>query len=176
MRGCMNVDIRRCIPADAAALAIVGQATFLETYAHMLDVADIVHHCAHQHAEGAYAGWLASPGHAFWLAEVIPGRAPVGFAMLSPPDLPITLLDGDVELKRIYVLSKFHDGGHGARLMAQAVEAAREMGARRLLLGVNARNARAIAFYTRQGFIQAGVRKFQVGATIHDDFVLAREL
>lgn len=172
----MEIDIRRCTPDDAAALAIVGQATFLETYAHMLDVADIVHHSAHQHAEAAYAAWLAEPGYAFWLAEVVPNRAPVGFAMLSPPDLPIGVGEGDIELKRIYVLSKFHDGGHGRGLMAHAVEAARDMGARRLLLGVNAKNARAIAFYTRQGFVQAGVRTFQVGASIHDDLVLAREV
>lgn len=172
----MEIDIRRCTPDDAAALAIVGQATFLETYAHMLEVADIVEHCAHQHAESAYAGWLAQPGYALWLAEIVPNRAPVGFAMLAPADLPVDLRDDDLELRRIYVLSKFHAGGHGAALMAHAVEAAREMGGKRLLLGVNALNARAIAFYIRQGFVQAGVRKFKVGAVMHDDLVLARDL
>ncbi len=172
----MEIDIRRCTPDDAGALSLVGHATFLETYAHMLEVADILRHCGLQHCEQAYAGWLASPGYAFWLAEVVPNRAPVGYAMLSPPDLPIEVRDDDVELKRIYMLSKFHDGGHGASLMAHAVEAARGMGARRLLLGVHGDNARAIAFYTRQGFVRAGVRKFQVGASLHDDLVLAREL
>jgi ribosomal protein S18 acetylase RimI-like enzyme len=172
----MDIAIRRCTPDDAAALAMIGQATFLETYAHMLDVADILRHCAKQHPPSAYAEWLASPGYAFWLLEAVPNRAPVGYAMLSPPDLPIEVAQDDVELKRIYVLSKFHDGGHGAGLMAHAVEAARGMGARRLLLGVHGDNDRAIAFYTRQGFTQAGVRKFQVGASLHDDLVLARAL
>jgi ribosomal protein S18 acetylase RimI-like enzyme len=46
-------------------------------------------------------------------------------------------------------------------------------GARRLLLGVYGRNRRAIAFYARQGFIQVGVRKFEVGANTYDDLVLA---
>lgn len=172
----MDIAIRRCTPEDAAALSLVGQATFLETYAHMLDVADILSHGAHQHSAAYYAERLGTAGYAFWLAEVVPNRAPVGFAMLSPPDLPIEVRDTDVELRRIYVLSKFHDGGHGAKLMAQAIEAARDMGAGRLLLGVHGKNARAIAFYTRQGFTQAGVRTFQVGASVHDDLVLARDL
>ena len=37
-------------------------------------------------------------------------------------------------------------------------------------------NARAIAFYARQGYVEAGVRKFRVGANEYDDLVLARAL
>lgn len=173
----MEIAVRPCTPEDAAVLSIVGQSTFLETYAHMLEAADIVSHCAHQHSEGYYAERLARPDdYGFFLAEVVPNRAPVGFAMLAPPDLPIEVGEDDLELRRIYLLSRFHGGGSGAALMAHAIEAARQRKAGRLLLGVNALNARAIAFYTRQGFVQAGVRTFKVGASIHDDLVLARDL
>ena len=37
-------------------------------------------------------------------------------------------------------------------------------------------NARAIAFYERVGFGVVGERKFQVGATVHDDLILALDL
>jgi RimJ/RimL family protein N-acetyltransferase len=37
-------------------------------------------------------------------------------------------------------------------------------------------NDRAKAFYARQGFTQAGVRRFQVGANAYDDLVLARPI
>ncbi|HCO47421.1 MAG TPA: GNAT family N-acetyltransferase, partial [Erythrobacter sp.] len=47
---------------------------------------------------------------------------------------------------------------------------------RRLLLGVKDDNHRAIAFYTKQGFRQIATRRFDVGGTLYDDVVLARDL
>src|SRR3546814_4633931 len=64
-------------------------------------------------------------------------------------------------LKRIYSLSRFHGSGLGAALMREAVAAAE--GHRRLLLGVYARNERALAFYRKQGFVDIGTRRFNVG-------------
>jgi ribosomal protein S18 acetylase RimI-like enzyme len=81
-----------------------------------------------------------------------------------------------MELKRIYLLHRFHGGGGGGLLMRTAVEAAREADARRLLLGVYSQNHSALGFYARQGFSQVGVRKFQVGEKIYDDLVLAKDL
>lgn len=173
----MKIDIRPCGPQDAGALALVGQATFLETYATVLPAADILAHCGHEHGEGRYAAWLARPEtYRFWAAEVAGLGATVGYVMLCPADLPVPTGPGDLEIKRIYLLSRFQGGGVGARLMTTAIDAARALGARRLLLGVYGENASAIAFYARQGFTEAGVRKFQVGANTYDDLVLARAL
>ncbi|MBO9698431.1 MAG: GNAT family N-acetyltransferase [Sphingopyxis sp.] len=164
--------IREAGADDAAALALIGAATFLETFAGILDGDAIVGHCAAQHAEAAYRAHLAG-GARVWLAEAQPGGAPIGFALVSKPDLAAAL-DGDIELKRIYSLSRFHGSGLGAALMKQALEAAR--GYRRLLLGVYARNERAIAFYRKQGFADLGTRQFNVGGKLYDDLVLARPL
>lgn len=172
----MDVNIRLCGPADAAALALVGQATFLETYADVLPAADIVSHCAREHGEARYAAWLSQPDYRLWLAELATTGVGIGYAVLCPPDLPVPLEAGDQELKRLYLLSKFQGGGVGARMMATACEAAAAAGARRILLGVYGINHAAIAFYARQGFSQAGVRQFQVGANTYDDLVLARDL
>jgi diamine N-acetyltransferase len=172
----LAVRIRACAPADAPSLALVGQATFLETYADVLPVSDILAHCAQEHGLAYYRNRVGKPGYSFWIAESEPGDAPVGYSMLSPPDLPVALGPNDVELKRIYLLHRFHGSGVGAGLMAAAVESARQAGARRLLLGVYGQNVRALAFYARQGFVEAGVRKFRVGANEYDDVVLARDL
>lgn len=172
----MDVIIRPCGPADAAALALVGQATFLETYADVLPAADILTHCRHQHDEAVYSAWLDRADHRLWTAELAGTGVAVGYAVVCPPDLPVAVGPSDRELKRIYLLSKFQGGGIGARLMAAAVEAARASGAARLLLGVYGENHAAIGFYARQGFAVAGVRKFQVGANTYDDLVLARDL
>lgn len=170
----MDVNIRPCTSEDAGALALVGQATFLETYSTVLPAADILAHCAREHGEARYADWLDQPAYRLWAAEVATTGVMVGYVMLSPPDLPVPTGADDLEIKRIYLLSRFQGGGVGARLMATALEAARQAGARRILLGVYGENRDAIAFYARQGFAEAGVRKFQVGANTYDDLVLAK--
>ena len=171
-----QIEVRPCVAGDAAALALVGQATFLESYATDLPGADIVAHCAVEHSAARYAAWLDVPTYRLWLAEVAETGVVVGYAVLSLPDLPVPLTPSDLELKRIYLLSRFQGGGIGARLMAAAVAGARAAGAGRLLLGVYGGNAAAMAFYARQGFAVAGERKFQVGANTYDDLVLARAL
>lgn|SRR5690606_12299788 len=164
--------IREAGGHDAPALALIGAATFLETFAGILDGAAIAAHCAAQHSEAAYRAALASGGRA-WLAEAEPGGAPVGFALVGKPDLDAAEA-GDIELKRIYSLSRFHGSGMGAALMHEVVAAAK--GHRRLLLGVYAHNARALAFYRKQGFADIGTRRFNVGGRLYDDRVLARPL
>lgn len=81
-----------------------------------------------------------------------------------------------MELKRIKLLNRFHGAGLAAKLMTTAMESAVSDGFTRILLGVFGVNSRAIAFYARQGYVEAGVQKFRVGANEYDDLVLARSL
>ena len=170
-----DVVIRPCRASDAEGLALVGRATFLESYAEVLPGADILAHCAKQHAPSLYADWLARDAHGLWIAEAA-GGAPVGYVTLNPPDLPVETGPADIEIKRIYLLSRYHGGGLGAALLASALSGAVARGCERVLLGVFSQNTQAIGFYRRQGFAQVGVRQFQVGANLYDDLVLGRPL
>ena len=172
----MNAVIRRAVAADAEALALVGAASFLETYAGELPAADILAHCSSQHAPEVYAGWLAGADYRLWIMEAEAGGAPVGYAVLGPPDLPVATTAADVEIKRLYLLHRFQGQGLGAGLMGATLDGARQAGFGRALLGVFGRNHAAMGFYRRQGFDLVGERKFQVGASLYDDFVLARRL
>ncbi len=172
-----TVSLRPCTSADAAALSLVGQATFLDTFAGILNGADILGHCARQHSQDFYSNILGKDGSHAWLAEAEPGAAPVGFLLLARPDLPIAdPAPDDFEVKRIYLLNRFHGGGIGRRLMDAAVRHARDRGSRRLLLGVYGKNDAAIAFYERYGFTRAGTRTFRVGGHDYHDLVLALRL
>lgn len=171
-----QIEIRRCAPRDAPALALVGQATTLETYPELMPLVDMLAHTEHEHGRARYAGWLADPAYRIWIAELAATRSPVGYVVLCPPDLPVPTEPGDLEVKRIYVLGPYKGTGLGARLMSTALEAARTAGASRVWLGVNRDNRAAQAFYARQGFTRAGERKFRVGASTYDDLVLARPL
>ncbi len=169
-------ELRVCGPGDEEKLALVGAASFLEAFAGstFLDGVDVLAHCRNQHSAAKYAAMLADPGTRACLAEV--KGAPVGYAVVCPPDLSVPVGPDDMELKRIYLLHRFQGSGIGAALMEWSVKMARQMGMRRLLLGVNDQNDKAVGFYLRQGFEHAGTRSFQVGNTVCSDFILARRL
>jgi len=164
--------IRPAGPDDAGALALVGAASFLETYAGVVDGPAMVEFCARHHSADAYRAYFARGAQA-WLAEIEPGDAPIGYALACEPALE-QARTGDHELRRIYSLSRFHGSGLGAALMDTVIAAA--AGHIRLLLGVKNDNHRAIAFYRKHGFAVVGTRTFTVGAKTYDDFVLARAL
>jgi diamine N-acetyltransferase len=169
--------IRRATVPDATALALVASATFLETFAGIVDGRDILEHCVSKHSVEVYEAFLSASAAALWLAEAVEGSAPVGYAVLDAPQLPVAdLRADDLELKRIYVLSRFHGTGVGAQLMTAALEEAKRRGSRRVLLGVYAQNHRALGFYAKHGFVRVGERHFQVGAHTYFDHILGRDL
>ncbi len=191
------VRLRAAFRADAAALALVGAATFLEAFTWMLPGADILAHCARHHTPEAYGEYFEHPHTRITIAEAHPGGAPVGYAMLTAPELPTFAVEPtDIELKRIYLFSRFRSGATpvvmvspgsaearvmaglraGQALMDAAVTDARGLGRSRLLLGTHAGNAQAIAFYRRNGFAEAGTRTFQVGSQVCSDLIFAKDL
>ncbi len=190
------VRLRPAVMDDAAALALVGAATFLEAFTWMLPGADILSHCAQHHTAEAYRAYLAQPDTRITLAEACPGGAPVGYAMLTAPELPSFAVQSfDIELKRIYLFSRFRSAATpvvvsratglaepvpglraGQALLEAAVAEALALGRRRLLLGTHAGNAQAIAFYRKHGFTEAGTRTFQVGSQVCCDLIFAKNL
>ncbi|MDJ0979204.1 MAG: GNAT family N-acetyltransferase [Erythrobacter sp.] len=164
------IVVRPASAGDAGRLSLISNATFLETFAGQIAGEALMAHCATKHTPDFLAGLLANGAKA-WLAEL--DDAPVGYALLTPPELDAAQ-QGDIELKKIYVLSRFHGGGLARDLLSAALAGA--AGHRRLLLGVKADNARAIAFYEKHGFERIGTRRFDVGGKLYDDFVFARDL
>ena len=170
------LEIRRADAGDAYALSLLGSATMLETYADNVPGPDIVTHCANKHSAAVYAHWLADPAVAIWTVRT-PTQAAIGYLVMTPATLPSAAPHpDDLEVQRIYVLSRFHGLGLGHRLMNHAVAEAGARSGRQLVLGVLKVNARAVAFYQRQGFVHIDTRSFQVGASIFDDYVLGRPL
>ena len=191
------ITLRRATLADVDALALVGAATFLEAFTWMLPGADIIAHAAQNHSAETYQTYLSHPDTRITLAEAAPGGAPVGYARLTAPELPTFAVQAsDIELKRLYLFSRFRslatpvlaysaDLGQpepvpglrgGQALMNAAVEDARVLGRTRLLLGTHAGNTQAIAFYRKNGFVEAGTRTFQVGSQVCCDLIFAKTL
>ncbi|WP_279394170.1 GNAT family N-acetyltransferase [Rhodococcus sp. ARC_M6] len=114
--------------------------------------------------------------------KVISGDAIVGYAMLiddepTDPDVQAALtLRPTTELSKLYVLPGNHGSGAAAALMDAAISHAQKCGSAGIWLGVNQENVRAQKFYTKKGFTQVGTKTFVVGAQLHHDFVMEREV
>ncbi len=165
------IAIRPAFAEDAAHLSLVSDATFLETFAQEIPGDAMLAHCREKHAPEFLAA-LIQGGAKAWLADI--NGSPIGYAILIPQPELDAAQEGDVELKKIYVLSRFQGTGAAQRLFAEVLGAA--VGSKRLLLGVKDDNHRAIAFYKRQGFQIIGTRQFNVGGKLYDDYVFARDL
>lgn len=157
-------------------LSLIGGATFLETFGESIDAANLLAHAQGPHGVAYYEALLADTAETrCWLAELPVTDAPVGYQVLTISDLPQARL-GDIELKRIYLFSRFHGGGLARRMVDLAAEAALAMGKSRMLLGVYGENHRAIAFYRKAGFEMIGDRAFAVGKQTFRDKVMMRPL
>ena len=166
---------RAAKPGDEQALSLLGQATFLNTFAFDHPGGPLIQFLQDLHSVDFYAAKLANPDIDIIIGET-PLGAPVAYAMLCPPEHPELQQDRDWELKRIYLLPGWQGGGNGAALMQQALNVARKKQAERLLLAVYEVNDRAIAFYQRQGFAHIGETVFMVADVPFRDRVFARKM
>lgn len=168
------MKLRRATGQDAGKLSIVGIATFLENFANDHDGDEVVSYLAATHSPDWYARTLRDPDVTAWIVEEAAG-CPVGYAMLAPAGLPGADCLSDVELKRIYMLSRWHGRGFGGQLYDSVEAEARTRGARRLLLSVYVENHPAQRFYTARGFERIGRWTFE-GFAASEDYVMAKVL
>lgn len=166
--------IRRAGVEDAATLSALATATFVETFGHLYEREDLQAFLDASYAVDRQAAILAHPDYAVWLLEA-GGRA-VGHCAAGPCGLPhADATPGDGELKRLYVLREFQGGGHGARLMATAMDWLLREGPRTLWVGVWSENTGAQRFYARYGFAKVGTYGFPVGRVVDLEFILRRD-
>ena len=166
--------IRRAGLHDAAKLSLLGGASFLESFANDHPGQDLVDHVTKDHSIAVYEAWLADVDFALWLVEEAQG-APIGYAVLGPPTL-IVATAGDIELKRIYILYRWHRRGLGKALFDMVETEARARRAGRLILAVYEVNHDAQRFYRQMGFSVIGATRFLVGTVAFNDLVMGRAL
>ena len=174
------MDVRIATVADAATLSELASATFaLACPPHTTQeaIADFI---SKNFTVTSFDGYLADPGRELFLAE--DGDEAIGYAMLirgEPTDADVMAsitLHPTVELSKLYVRPGHHGGGVSIALLDAAIEFALADRCEGMWLGVNEENARANAFYEKSGFTKVGVKHFQVGDRLEDDFVRERKL
>jgi diamine N-acetyltransferase len=167
--------IRRATDADAALVADFAQRTFVETFGVDNTADNMAAHVAKSFGPAIQLSEIRDPNTVTLLAEL--GGDIAGFAQVArTPVPPCVTGSAPVELRRFYVDRPFHGRGIAQRLMGAVDDAARELGGRTLWLGVWERNPRAIAFYTKCGFVDVGAQSFFVGSDEQSDRVMSRAL
>jgi GNAT superfamily N-acetyltransferase len=177
--------VRRGTPADAAALAEFAARTFAETFGPDNTAEDLAAYLAAAYGPETQARELADPDCITLIIDTSDtADTPVGapdvigaFAQVRRHQPPSCVTGADpVELRRFYVDRSWHGHGLAQRLMAGVHDAAHELGGRTIWLGVWERNARAIAFYEKEGFTDTGATRFCVGSDRQTDRVMVREV
>jgi GNAT superfamily N-acetyltransferase len=169
-----NFIIRRCHIGDEASLSLVGKATFLETYAENTDASDLMDFLEAEHTVERYRSWLKSDLVRIWVAQTTLGGSAIGYAVaLSASKVG---LDQQMEIKRLYLLHRFHRRGLGHLLLKEILTTARKVGTAGLFLKVQEANQSAVTFYRTHGFSVVGPEPFRVGATDYAALVMGLTL
>ncbi len=81
-----------------------------------------------------------------------------------------------MEIDRFYVVPAWHGAGVAQEMLQRAIRCCRDSGARLLRLGVWEKNARAIRFYQKAGFVEIGEQIFLLGTDPQRDLVFQLDL
>lgn len=167
--------IRRGTSQDLALLADLSVRTFREAFESFYTPQDFDAFLESAYNPGKLGRELADPACTFLFAEA-EGEL-LGYALVcqSTPE-PCVQGPDPIELVRIYTLEKAAGKGVGSALLEACIGAAKERGARTFWLGVWENNPRALAFYTRHGFVDVGFHHFNVGSQVDVDRILVKDL
>lgn len=164
--------IRRAETADAPALAALAARIFTETFAADTAPDDLAAFLAKAYGVRQQSEEIANPDVITFVVEAPQGL--VAYAQVRRGGKTPKCVDvmGPVELWRFYVQKDLHGGGIAHRLMAEVMDAARELGGQNIWLSVWERNPRAISFYGKHGFRDLGAEDFWVGSDCQTDRIL----
>lgn len=174
-QGHMSVVIRRGVENDAAALAELAARTFRETFAADNRPEDIALHLSRSFGISQQRTELLDHRITTLLVEVDAQLA--GYAQLRRSVVP-DCVTGEVpiELWRFYIAQPWQGRGVAQALMRRVEAEAHRQGARTIWLGVWERNARALAFYQKNHFVDVGSHVFTVGEDAQTDRILVRSM
>lgn len=166
----MSFTPRPAMAGDGDPLSAMARQCFIDTFGHAYGAADMSAFLVSAFGPTGLAAQIGDPAHRIMLVE--DEGAIAGFILLEPMGLPIDHDAGSLEIKRLYVLKRWHGRGVAQALIDWAIDTGRREGAPALYLSVWTDNGRAIRFYERYGFVQAGTAPFAVGDQVDHDLVM----
>ena len=169
------LDIRYGTEKDHVLLADFGRQAFIDAFGAYNTAEDLTAYLAGAFSPEIQAAELSDPDSIFLIAE-ISGRI-AGFARLLNGHAPAFLqAEKPIELVRIYVAKDLTRNGIGSILLQRCLDEAAKHSCDLIWLGVWEHNKKALNFYTKWGFSEAGSQNFLLGSDLQTDLVLGRKV
>jgi GNAT superfamily N-acetyltransferase len=156
----LNCTLRPATPSDALCISALATQVFLDTYATDGMRDDLAREVERECGRAAVEAWLADAASRILLAErdghliaFALWRLGVGSGATASPEEPQR---DDAELVRLYVQRHFHGHGIGHMLLSKVETDAGHAGSARLWLTAWVGNAKALAFYAKEGYVNIG--------------------
>lgn len=170
-----KILIRRVTLNDIAFLQEIGRQTFSETFASVNTAEDMIKYLdARFSSEKLYAE-LNNNDSEFYFA-LLQNRV-IGYLKINSGKAQTELQDDKaLEIERIYVIKEFHGKKIGQELYEKALEIAKTKKVSYIWLGVWEKNLRALAFYTKNGFLEFDKHIFVLGDSRQTDYMMKLDL
>lgn len=177
----MPLHIRPALPDDVPGLVDLAARTFPLACPPGLSRSAIGEFVRRNLDTEAFLAYLGDPTHTVLLGCDPDGRVHAYCLLVEGTAMDETCAEmvtgrPTMGISKFYLDPAHHGGGGAVTLLDAVVSTARAHGGVSLWLATNEANARARAFYTRNGFLPRGTRIFDVGGTHHVDVVYERPL
>jgi len=171
----MSLDIRIASRKDAERVAQLAKDTFVATFAEDNSRENLASYVETAFSLEVISAELADPASIYMWAEE--QGIPAGYAKMRRGNAAECITGPKpVELQRIYAVSNQIGVGVGKSLLNMCIKLAKAEGFQTLWLGVWEHNARAIEFYSRQGFVDVGFHDFMLGKDQQKDRLMQLDL
>lgn len=170
-----DIKIRKVTVEDLSELQKIGRITFAETFSESNNAEDMAQYLEEGFSEQKLLKELQNEESAFYFA--VDGETVIGYLKVNFGASQTEILDeAAMEIERIYVLAAYHGRKVGQLLYEKAEQVAREQGLSYVWLGVWEKNPKAIAFYTKNGFIAFSKHVFKLGNDEQTDIMMRKRL
>jgi ribosomal protein S18 acetylase RimI-like enzyme len=170
--------IRPALRPDAPALADLGRRLWFETYTGLIPATNIELHLAETFGLSQQEAELLDPTSTTLVIDE--GERLLGYALLQSHgpavEHPACVFSKPLEVARFYVDKTLHGSGAAHDLMLAVLSHAASAGHDGVWLQVWEQNPRAIRFYAKAGFMDAGDASFRIGEQVDRDRLLVHAL
>ena len=170
-----NIAIRPVKQSEIKQLQDIARSTFIATYNDHNSPRNMEKYLAQNFSIEQVKREFENPECEFYFAEM--DEDIVGYLKLNQGEAQTEfVIDGAVEVERIYVREQHQGKNLGKKLLDKVKELAKGRGIRTIWLGVWEHNPKAIRFYEKNGFVTFDKHVFQLGDEDQTDFLMKFEI
>ena len=170
-----QIEILKVSVSDIEKLQVISRTTFSQTFTEHNNPEDMEAYLNTSFATEKLLGELNNPNSEFYFAQEFDKI--VGYLKVNSGDAQTEQKEAAAfEIERIYVDQQFLGKKVGQLLFNKAIEIANTKKAAYVWLGVWEENHRALAFYTKNGFVPFDKHIFKLGNDEQTDIMMKLEL